>query len=149
MSVTGCLATFGHICRASRVGAEIWLEKLPISSAAKEMAHAAGQDVSKWALAGGEDYELLFTALPESAAEIQGIVTERTGTGCHVIGRVVDEAEGIQLRLENGKKIVMPEGFTGWDHFAGEKFKTRSRFPHDGRMKAFRSLMSRGATRRE
>ena len=117
----GLLSDIGHICRASRVGAEIWLEKLPISAAAKETAHAAGQDILKWALAGGEDYELLFTALPEFSTEIQSILKERTGTGCHVIGRVVDEAEGIQLCLENGKKTASPEGFTGWDHFAAPR----------------------------
>jgi thiamine-monophosphate kinase len=117
----GLLGDIRHICRASRVGAEIWVGNLPISSAAKEIAHASGHNVSDWALTGGEDYELLFTASPESSAQIQGILGERTGTWCHVVGRIVDEAEGLQVCLENGTKIVFSQGFAGWDHFAGEK----------------------------
>jgi thiamine-monophosphate kinase len=118
----GLLSDIRHICRASQVGAEIWVGNLPISSAAKAIAHASGQDISSWALAGGEDYELLFTSSPESAAELQTILKERTGTWSHVVGRIVGEAEGLQVCLENGRKIVFSEGFTGWDHFAGEKF---------------------------
>jgi thiamine-monophosphate kinase len=118
----GLLSDIRHVCRASRVGAEIWIGNLPISSAAKEVAHASGQDVTDWALAGGEDYELLFTASPESSAEIQGILKERTGTWCHVVGRIVDETQGLQVCLENGTKIVSFKGFAGWDHFAAENF---------------------------
>ena len=94
---------------------------MPVSSAAREAAHAAGQDVSTWALAGGEDYELLFTASPDVSAEIQGILEERTGTPCSVIGRVVDEAEGTHLFLEYGTKMALPEGSVGWDHFASTR----------------------------
>lgn len=114
----GLLGDIRHICHASRVGAEIWVGNLPISSAAKEMAHASGQDVYDWALTGGEDYELLFTTSPVFSAEIQRTVRERTGTGCQVVGRIVDETEGLQICLENGKKIVSSDGFSGWDHFA-------------------------------
>jgi thiamine-monophosphate kinase len=119
----GLLSDLRHICRASRVGAEIWLDHLPISSAAKETAGAAGQDVSAWALAGGEDYELLFTASPDSSAAIQSILKDRIGTWCHVIGKVIDEAEDIQLFLENGEKMVSPEGFPGWDHFSAAQLR--------------------------
>jgi thiamine-monophosphate kinase len=114
----GLLSDIGHICRASQVGAEIWLEKLPISSACKEAAHVVGEDVSGWALAGGEDYELLFTVSPESSVEIQEKVKERTGTCCHVVGKILDETEGIRLCLDDGGKISLSEGSSGWDHFA-------------------------------
>jgi len=114
----GLLSDVQHICRASQVGAEIWVGNLPISSAAREIARATGQDISSWALAGGEDYELLFTASPEFSAEVQRILRERTGIWSHVVGRIVDEAEGFQLCLENGRKMIFSEGFAGWDHFA-------------------------------
>jgi thiamine-monophosphate kinase len=117
----GLLSDIQHICRASQVGAEVWLGNLPISSAAKEIARAAGQDVSMWALTGGEDYELLFTASPENSADIQKVMKEETGTLCHVVGRIIDETERIHLCLENGRKIVFSEDFAGWDHFAGAK----------------------------
>ena len=117
----GLLSDIQHICRASQVGAEIWLGKLPISSACKEAAQVFGEAVSGWALAGGEDYELLFTVSPESSAEIQATVKERTGTCCHVVGKILDETEGIQVCLDDGRKIPLSEGSVGWDHFAGER----------------------------
>ena len=113
----GLLGDIQHICRASQVGAEIRLGNLPISSPAKEVACAAGGDVLTWALTGGEDYELLFTVLPESSAEIQRVVEEQTGTQCHVIGRIVEAAVGIQLYTQNGRKVPFSDGPAGWDHF--------------------------------
>ena len=59
----GLVADLGHICRASGVGAEIDLEAVPLSP---EVA-ALGAGARLAALAGGDDYELVFTA-PESAA---------------------------------------------------------------------------------
>jgi thiamine-monophosphate kinase len=114
----GLLGDIRHICRASQVGAEIWTEKLPISPASREAAHAVGEDVYRWALAGGEDYELLFTLSPEFSTEIQARVNERTGTCCHVVGKILDEAEGIQVCLDDGRKIPLSEGSVGWDHFS-------------------------------
>ena len=115
----GLLADLGHICRASRVGAEIWLGNLPVGTAAREVAQATGQDALNWALSGGEDYELLFTVASECAAEVQKILKEETGTLCHVVGQVVAEAEGVHIRLEDGKTTTSSEKRAGWDHFSG------------------------------
>jgi thiamine-monophosphate kinase len=117
----GMLGDIGHICRASGVGAEIWLGNLPISAAAREVAHAAGKDAAMWALTGGEDYELLFTVPSECAAEVQRFLKEETGTLCHVVGQVMAEGEGVQIRSENGKRMELAEGSAGWDHFSAVK----------------------------
>jgi thiamine-monophosphate kinase len=119
----GMLGDIQHICRASRVGAEIWRGNLPISSAAREVADAGGEDAATWALSGGEDYELLFTVPSECAAEVQKFLKEATGTLCHVIGQVVDQAEGIRICLENGDKIASSDESKGWDHFSGSILK--------------------------
>lgn len=113
----GLVSDLGHICRASHVGAEIWMDNLPISPACMEAARVVGANATNWAMEGGEDYELLFTASPESSAEIQRIVEERAGTRCHVLGRVLDEAEGMRIRLENGTTTALSEKSAGWDHF--------------------------------
>ena len=58
----GLLMDLSHICNESNAGALIYLDKIPIS---KELALAAkkmGTDPLKFALKGGEDYILLFTA---------------------------------------------------------------------------------------
>ena len=50
-----------HICEESRVGADINLSALPLSPACRAYAKSTGQNPVTLALAGGEDYELLFT----------------------------------------------------------------------------------------
>lgn len=58
----GLLMDLSHICDESNTGALIYIDKIPIS---KELALAAkkmGADPLKFALKGGEDYILLFTA---------------------------------------------------------------------------------------
>ena len=63
----GTLADLGHICERSGVGARVWADRLPLSDAARAVAEALGKDPLEWALSGGEDYELLFTAPPDKA----------------------------------------------------------------------------------
>ncbi len=48
-----------QICRASGVGMDIDLEKLPIDVETVSVAQLAGTDPVDWALYGGEDYELV------------------------------------------------------------------------------------------
>jgi len=115
----GLVGDLSHICRASRVGAEIRLTGVPVSRECEEVAHAAGQDASDWALTGGEDYELLFTADSESASEIRIILENETGTACHAIGRIVDEAAGIGMVLVDGERVSFSSGSMSWDHFGG------------------------------
>ena len=97
----GLLADMGHICAASGVGAEMMLEQLPLSSAAKKTLETSPE---LWPLiyAGGDDYELLFTLL-ESAKPPEG--TTR-------IGRVT-EATGVRL-LQDGKEISVTK--MGYSH---------------------------------
>jgi thiamine-monophosphate kinase len=123
----GLVSDLRHICRASRVGAEIRSEDLPISREAREVAGASGVDASKWALTGGEDYELLFTVAPEHALEVQGILEETIGTKAHVIGRVVDEARGIQILMPGGERVSCSDEFAGWDHFGETNSVEQSR----------------------
>ena len=55
----GLLQDLGHICKASRIGAILAEENLPLSAAYRSLA---GRDGTGHALTGGEDYELLFCA---------------------------------------------------------------------------------------
>ncbi len=62
----GLLADLGHVCAASGVGACVRAAALPASPA---LAAACGQDERRvLQLAGGDDYELCFTAAPERRA---------------------------------------------------------------------------------
>jgi thiamine-monophosphate kinase len=111
----GVLADLGHICERSEVGARIWAERLPISDAARAVAMAVGKDPLEWALGGGEDYELLFTASADKAKELAALVREETGTLASVIGEIVPAEEGIEVIQESGEPLSLKQG--GWDHF--------------------------------
>lgn len=114
----GLIGDLGHICRASNLGAELWLAEVPVGLACAQVAAAAGFDPLEWALTGGEDYELLFTAGPEAARSIEDLLLQETGTACRVIGRMTPAASGIQILTADGGKWGKADHLRGWDHFA-------------------------------
>ncbi|MHC1727913.1 MAG: thiamine-phosphate kinase [Syntrophobacteraceae bacterium] len=122
----GLLADLGHICRASAKGAELQAALLPVSDSLTEAAGSAGSDALEWLLSGGEDYELLFTALPDAVPLLQKMLLDETGIRCTWIGNITDEAGHISLRLPEGNRVVIPSG-KGWDHFAGYEQKEENR----------------------
>jgi len=113
----GVLSDLGHICRASDVQAEIWPESLPISPECLRVAEVARCDAVQWALSGGEDYELLFTADPGRVPEIRSRLEAETGTSCHVIGRITGKGEAVLVRSREGMSSDYGRGPAGWDHF--------------------------------
>lgn len=107
----GLIADLGHILAASRVGARLHLQDLPLSAALRD--HFEPEQVLTWALSGGEDYELCFT-VPEVNRGALDVALGHLGVPYTCIGQIVPEAEGLML-LENGK----PRKFAhkGFDHF--------------------------------
>jgi thiamine-monophosphate kinase len=75
----GLLADAGHICERSGVGFELEVQALPLSVALQSVPRR--EQALDWALAGGDDYELLFTVDPSHRAQVPA--------GCHRIGSVV------------------------------------------------------------
>ena len=109
----GLLADLGHILEASRRGAQLEFSKLPLAAVT---ANYLDQPVAReCVLAGGDDYELCFTAAPEqresvlaSAAKADVPVT-RIGHITANPGLTVLDASGQAMAIEK----------TGYDHFAG------------------------------
>ena len=58
----GLLADLSHICDESKTGAVIYKEKIPLSGELRSAAETLDRDPLDFALKGGEDYVLLFTA---------------------------------------------------------------------------------------
>ena len=56
----GFSTDLGHLCRAGKVGARIWEEKIPVVGVPTELRRFRLNPM-RLALHGGEDYELLFT----------------------------------------------------------------------------------------
>ncbi len=109
------LATELHeICQASGVGCRIRSPLIPQDQRMKEAAAAAKRDPLNWALYGGEDFELIFTVRPDSAAAIKRLFSEE-GEKCHLIGEIVQPADGISMELPQG--YFVPLEAKGYDHF--------------------------------
>ena len=93
---------------ASKVGAEIELDQLPINDHVKQL-----QQESQWqyALAGGDDYELCFTISPQN---YQKLLQLELDVNIHKIGQIT---EPLGLRYKNyGVDHILK--FQGYQHFA-------------------------------
>jgi len=96
-----------HLCKASKVGCNIYEEKIPLDSQTKEFAEELSINPLVAALNGGEDYELLFT-VPLSSFDV--IKKEFDIT---VIGHITAESEGANLITTGGS--VIPLQAQGWN----------------------------------
>ena len=77
-------------------GFEFYESALPISLETRQVADELEEDVTRYALLGGEDYEYVFT-IPESETEV---LSSFEGM-CNVIGRVTAQEDGILMHSAN------------------------------------------------
>jgi thiamine-monophosphate kinase len=109
----GLLADLGHICRLSGVGATVDLNAIPVSAIG---ARHAGSDAGLTAIvAGGDDYELCFTA-PANARESIQDLTDMLNIPLSRIGQI-RRGKGVSLMGPEGKPMKI-DG-RGYDHFSG------------------------------
>jgi thiamine-monophosphate kinase len=107
----GLLADLGHIIKASSVGAQIDLMKLPVSLPLKEKFH---QPLCiQCVLAGGDDYELCFTVPVKRHTDVLSI-SKMLGLPLTCIGKVVAGQDCI-VHDAAGKPIELES--SGYDHF--------------------------------
>ena len=111
----GLASDLGHICERSNVGARVLAEKLPVAEANRGLAQNARGNEWQFALFGGEDYELLFTAPATQTDALATQITRETGTRVSIVGEILPVSEGRQLVLPDGR--VVPLEARGWDHF--------------------------------
>lgn len=115
MDLSDGLATdLAHLCAASGVGAEVVAAQLPLSPSLRAAAEYFRCKPFDWALRGGEDYRLLFTAPAEATRALETIAVEQLGRKIHCVGRIV-EGGGVVL-CDGGKRQDI--SFQGYDHFA-------------------------------
>ena len=86
----------------------------PVSTENRALSLAAKGDEWHFALHGGEDYELLFTAPRERAAALVEMLGRETGTSVAIIGEVQERARGTELELPDGRTVPLEP--RGWDH---------------------------------
>ena len=109
----GLLADLTHICRLSGVGATVEYHAIPVSGiGVKHIGTEAGRNAI---LAGGDDYELCFTAHPNSRESIQELA-DVLGMPITRIGQI-KRGKGVSLLNKDGKPVQI-DG-RGYDHFKG------------------------------
>lgn len=107
----GLLGDLGHVMRQSGVGATIEADTVASLLAAGDAVNLALR--RELTLAGGDDYELAFTASP-AAREAVHAAAAQAGTRVTCIGRI-DAASGMRLLDARGQPV---QGrFASFDHF--------------------------------
>ncbi len=106
----GLVGDLGHILAASQLGATVGVDALPAGPALARQA----QDVRRrFCAAGGDDYELCFSA-PASAHAAVLAAGRSAATPVTRVG-TLDKAPG--LRLVDAHGALLELGLTGFDHF--------------------------------
>lgn len=112
----GLVADLHHILKASDVDAVVDVDALPLSPALR-VAQEAGVDVLAYALSGGDDYELLFTA-PASARQAVIDAAASVGVAVTAIGTVSECAAVLpELKLCNDAGEAFAYTGKGYEHF--------------------------------
>jgi len=106
----GLAGDLGHVLQRSQLGATVNVDALPISRVLARQPLALQR---AFALSGGDDYELLFTA-PHDAAPRVLAAAATVGVGVRCIGRM--EAEP-GLRLLDAQGQPVPLALRSFDHF--------------------------------
>lgn len=108
----GLISDLGHIVKASACGARVDLNALPWSDAMTR--HVEPEQALRWALSGGEDYELCFT-VPELNRGALEVAMGQLGVAFTCIGQMSADVEGIHF-MRDGTPVTFD--WKGYDHFA-------------------------------
>ncbi len=84
----GLADAISQVAAASGTGAEIDAASLPIHPAARDWFVSQGQDPVEAALAGGDDYELLFCVPNRSRGRLRSVMRESRGVPMTRIGEL-------------------------------------------------------------
>jgi thiamine-monophosphate kinase len=104
----GLVADLRQVCRASGAAARLDAENIPIHPAARRSFPHQCLDL---ALSGGEEYELLFTAPPDTIHALQ----RQLPNGATVVGEILDGPAGQITVVGPDGELDLKSG--GWDHF--------------------------------
>ncbi|HIJ78064.1 MAG: thiamine-phosphate kinase [Desulfobulbaceae bacterium] len=112
----GLATDLAHVCAESKVGAEVVAEEVPLSDLLRKAASFCGRSPLEWALAGGEDYQLLFTVAPDNEQRLRTLVAEQLGGVLYCVGRIVEGAGVTMISADGSRREISYQGF---EHFAG------------------------------
>ena len=101
-----------QVAEASGVGITLDADALPIREAARRWHEVRGRDAIDASLAGGDDYELLFTVRPAQRGRLRAVQKRIGDVPINRIG-VVTRDRALVVRMSAGER-ALPSGF---EHF--------------------------------
>lgn len=110
----GLAADLGHVLENSSVSARLLVHKIPLSTFFREKYATLSDEALSLALAGGEDYELLFTAPFSREDEVYSLF-KQLGTAVTLIGEIT-AGSGLFLITEEGREYKIAK--KGYNHFS-------------------------------
>jgi thiamine-monophosphate kinase len=110
----GLSSDLTHICEASRVGAQLRAEHIPLHEGARLVATTLGTDPLAYALHGGEDFELCLTASPGEIEPLRQPFTQQFQCALTRVG-TIQSGTGVTLCRADGTQ--QPLQARGYDHF--------------------------------
>lgn len=108
----GLSTDLARLCAASGCGALV--DTVPVAPAAEAAAQARGEDPLLYALAGGEEFELIVTVNARAFAHVARRFRARFGRPLLRVGSL-RTGEGVALRKSTGEDVLLAA--MGWDHF--------------------------------
>ena len=122
----GLLGDLGHLLKASKVGAELAIDTIAACALSTlAMRQFSPQFAYEMTAAGGDDYELVFTA-PVAKRQAVQAASAMAGTLVTCIGSIT-KAQHLKLHDSNGQPV--PNSFASFDHFLSPNLG-RARRPH-------------------
>jgi thiamine-monophosphate kinase len=111
----GLVGDLGHVLEASKVGAVLELAAIPRSKALDRQLASSAHDIAlQCLLAGGDDYELCFTAAPSNDPRVVELALE-LGLELRRVGTIAPEP-GLIVQDSSGRPLApLPQAY---DHFA-------------------------------
>jgi thiamine-monophosphate kinase len=112
----GIVGDAAHIAAKSHLDLMIHAAQIPISDYCRQTADNLNADPLQWALAGGEDYELLLCIAPTAADNVIELIQSATNTPVQRVGfcRKPSSTTAKVLLHRNGESIPLPQS---WRHF--------------------------------
>lgn len=109
----GLISDITRIAEESKVGAEIYVEKLPVSNEIKKVSQYFNENFFDYALYGGEDYELLFTVSEKNKYKFFNFA-QKSKIKVFEIGKIIKDR--CIYKIIDGNKIKERYGKV-WKHF--------------------------------
>ena len=110
----GLLIDTSHLLQESGVGARLWENQIPLSRLYRKWIGRFSKEPYQFALSGGEDYELLFTAPPGLRQKVFSLARSH-GIPITRIGEILPFKQGLHI-IKTGGKEYSPSRL-GFEHF--------------------------------